>query len=145
MNQFVVLITVLILLVTGCSGQQGARGPWSGPGSGALTSGRGPGLHSPGSRPLDLAVPPTYDLSHVEPANVAAALGNDHLKIFEYVRDYIGYEPIVTQYGYGFEAVMIGSTRLQMFALLARIVWGLLRSGARFGGFGNPPFNPLPR
>jgi hypothetical protein len=87
-----VLIVVLALIIAACSGPQEARGPWGAPGS-APASDQGPGMRRPGSQPLDLRVPRTYDLAHVEPANVAAALGNDHLRIFEYVRDYIGYEP----------------------------------------------------
>jgi hypothetical protein len=50
----------------------------------------------------------------------------------------------VTQHGYGFTRVIPGATRLEIFRNLAWIVWGLLRRGARFGGFGEPPYIPLP-
>lgn len=41
---------------------------------------------------LRLPVPVTFDLTHVEPEHFAAALGNDPARIFEFVRDQIGYE-----------------------------------------------------
>jgi hypothetical protein len=50
---------------------------------------RAPGLHR---QPLALPVPRTFDLKHVEAAVYAKALGNDPLRIFEFVRDQIAYE-----------------------------------------------------
>jgi hypothetical protein len=55
------------------------------------------GINGPGLRrdaaPLQLPVPRLFDLSHVESANVAVALGKDPSRIFQYVRDQIAYEP----------------------------------------------------
>ncbi len=49
-------------------------------------------IAQPGTGDLKLPVPRTIDLAHVEPAHYAAALGKDPVKIFEFVRDQIGYE-----------------------------------------------------
>jgi hypothetical protein len=46
----------------------------------------------PGAADLKLPVPRTFDLSHVEAKHYAVALGNDPARIFEFVRDQIGYE-----------------------------------------------------
>jgi hypothetical protein len=72
------------------------------PGSAALEA-RAPeasqsGLTDPGSQPtfmesLQLPVPRTFDLSHVEAAHFAAALGRDPDRIFDFVRDHITFEP----------------------------------------------------
>ena len=51
----------------------------------------GPGLRH-NARPLELPVPRAFDLSHVEPVHVAAALGKDPSKIFNFVRDEIADE-----------------------------------------------------
>jgi hypothetical protein len=53
----------------------------------------GPGLHRVGAEGLKLPVPRSLDLSHVDPAHFAAALGRDPQKIFTYVRDNIAFEP----------------------------------------------------
>lgn len=41
---------------------------------------------------MKLPVPRTFELTHVEPTHYAVALGKDPVKIFEFVRDQIGYE-----------------------------------------------------
>lgn len=46
----------------------------------------------PAAPDLRLPVPRTFDLTHVEPTHYAAALGKDPVKIFEFVRDQIGFE-----------------------------------------------------
>jgi hypothetical protein len=53
----------------------------------------GPGLHRSDVEALKLPVARSLDLSHVEPAYFAAALGGDPQKIFTYVRDNIAFEP----------------------------------------------------
>ena len=53
-------------------------------------------LRGPGTQPRvvpGLRVPRTLDLSHVQPAHFADALGRDSDRIFAYVRDNIAYEP----------------------------------------------------
>ena len=50
----------------------------------------GPGLEA--SVALTLPVTRTLELTHVEPAIFAAALGKDEKRIFEFVRDQVGYE-----------------------------------------------------
>jgi hypothetical protein len=55
----------------------------------------GPGLRGSSTDSPPLPVPRRIDLSHVEPAHFAAALGQDPSRIFEYVRDRIAYEPYV--------------------------------------------------
>ena len=52
---------------------------------------RGPGLVAPSG--LSLPVPRTLDLTHIDPATFAAALGKDENRIFAFVRDEIAYEP----------------------------------------------------
>ena len=59
----------------------------------AADGSRGPGLHRQPSGSLALAVPATFDLSHVAPESYAAALGNDPERIFNFVRDEIAFEP----------------------------------------------------
>jgi hypothetical protein len=44
---------------------------------------------------LQLPVPRTFDLTHVEPAHFASAMGNDPARMFEFVRDQIAYEAYV--------------------------------------------------
>ena len=53
---------------------------------------RGPGMRSTPAEPLALPVPPSFDLTHVDPAQFAAALGKDPARLFAYVRDEIAYE-----------------------------------------------------
>ena len=55
----------------------------------------GPGLRRSSTDTLQLPVPRTFDLSHIEPGDFAAALGKDPSRIFEYVRDNIAFEPYV--------------------------------------------------
>ncbi len=69
------------------------------PGPGSTPSGTtAPAISSraPGTKQnlnaLRLPVPATFDLTHVEPGYFASALGNDPVRIFEFVRDQIGYE-----------------------------------------------------
>lgn len=53
-------------------------------------------MRGPGMQPnvaLSLPVPRTLDLSHVQPAHFAEALGGNSDRIFAYVRDNIAYEP----------------------------------------------------
>ncbi len=52
---------------------------------------RGPGMQP--NVALSLPVPRALDLSHVQPAHFADALGRDPDRIFAYVRDNIAYEP----------------------------------------------------
>jgi hypothetical protein len=52
----------------------------------------GPGMRRQPPESLKLPVPRTFDLKHVDPANFAAALGNDPDRIFNYLRDEIAYE-----------------------------------------------------
>jgi hypothetical protein len=49
-------------------------------------------MAQPGLADLKLPVPRTFDLTHVEPVHYAVALGKDPVRIFEFVRDQIGYE-----------------------------------------------------
>lgn len=56
------------------------------------TGNNGPGLQPQTSDSLQLPVPRRIDLSHVEPAHFARALGNDPSRIFEFVRDQVAYE-----------------------------------------------------
>jgi hypothetical protein len=82
--------------------QAAACGNGDTPGSAAVEA-RAPeagqaGLTNAGSRPtfidlLQLPVPRTFDLSHVEAAHFAAALGRDPDRVFEFVRDQIAFEP----------------------------------------------------
>lgn len=76
----VVLSVVLILLV-------GGRVLIPGPGQGK-SLGFGPIKPS-----AQLPVARTFELSHVDPERLAAALGNDPLRIFQYVRDQVAFEP----------------------------------------------------
>lgn len=56
---------------------------------------RGPGMRPQGPDALKFQVPRTLDLTYVTAANFAAALGDDPLRIFNYVRDEIAFESYV--------------------------------------------------
>lgn len=66
------------------------------PAGSAITPGqiskRGPGMKRQALDTFQLSVPRTFDLTHVEPAHFAVALGKDPAKIFEFMRDNIAYE-----------------------------------------------------
>src|SRR2546425_10693514 len=71
----------------------GAAGPSSGVTSPPVAiSTRGPGMHRQPAGALQLPVPRTFDLTHVEPQHFAAALGNNPTRIFNWLRDEIAYE-----------------------------------------------------
>ena len=53
---------------------------------------RGPGAKGAADAALQLPVPRTFELNHVEPAHYAVALGKDPQRIFEFVRDRVAYE-----------------------------------------------------
>lgn len=62
--------------------------------AGGLAAGQdGPGLKAVTAASLALPVPRTPDLAHVDPAPFAAALAHDPVRIFEFVRDQVAYEP----------------------------------------------------
>ena len=74
-------------------GEVAGAEPASSPAAGPMTiSQRGPGMRRQGPASLDLPVPRTFDLTHVEPQHFATALGNDPVRIFNWVRDEIAYE-----------------------------------------------------
>lgn len=56
---------------------------------------RGPGMRSQGPDALKFPVPRTLDLTYVTAANFATALGDDPLRIFNYVRDEIAFESYI--------------------------------------------------
>jgi len=70
----------------------GQLGPLARLASSEQMGNNGPGLRRPATESLQLPVPRAFDLSHVEPAHFAAALGKDPSRIFQYVRDQIAYE-----------------------------------------------------
>lgn len=53
---------------------------------------RGPGMRRQALATLQFSVPKTFELSHLETANLATALGNNPERIFEFVRDNIAFE-----------------------------------------------------
>ena len=69
--------------------QDGQKQPANEP---AAISNRGPGRKGPVHDELKLPVPHTFDLTHIDPAHYATALGNDLERIFEFVRDHIAHE-----------------------------------------------------
>ena len=56
---------------------------------------RGPGMRRQGPASLDLPVARRFDLTHVDSGQFAAALGEDPVRIFNYVRDEIAFEAYV--------------------------------------------------
>ncbi len=81
-----VILTAAAIAVAACSG--GTPGPQSRvePAQG------GPGMNRRPLEALPLPVSRTYDLTHVEAAHFAKALGKDPVRIFEFVRDNIAFE-----------------------------------------------------
>jgi hypothetical protein len=73
-------------MLTACGGRQAAVEPLH-------VSSRAPAQKPILLETLQLSVPRTLDLSHVDPQYFAVALGNDPVRIFEFVRDNIAYEP----------------------------------------------------
>lgn len=88
-SQFRVLIAGLIvaLTVSACGGGRSQSRTDQ-----VQVSQRGPGMKRVDLTAFQLPVPRTYDLSHVEPEHFATALGNDSVRIFEFVRDSIAFE-----------------------------------------------------
>ena len=105
------LFLIAGMAVSGCRNEPGTAVP-SGAGTAASTapaaggqvastpgaaaapltiSRRGPGAKGTADAP-QLAVPRTFELTHVAPAHYAAALGKDPARIFAFVRDHIAYE-----------------------------------------------------
>ena len=56
------------------------------------TSNRGPGLKRNLVSSISLPTKPTLDFAHVDPAGFAAALEKKPERIFEFMRDQIGYK-----------------------------------------------------
>ena len=75
----------IVLLATACGRSRSD-------GSRPEVSQRGPGLNRRSPDALQLPVPRTFDLTHVDPVHFAAALGHDPVRLFEFVRDEIAYE-----------------------------------------------------
>ena len=89
-NRMIVALLAAALTFAGCAGGSSrSSGPQRlDPGGGA----NGPGMKPQEAATLQLPVPRTFDLTHVQPAHLAAALGNDPVRLFNFVRDAIGYE-----------------------------------------------------
>ncbi len=84
-------LLVLVLALSGC-GQRGDRAA-SGPQAGTpQISDRGPGMRRQALSSLQMPVSRTFELTHVDPKHFAEALGNDPVRIFEFVRDQIAFE-----------------------------------------------------
>lgn len=84
---------LLVLVATVACVRSGARQPPGGPpGSPVVGSQRAPGMKSGTVEALQLPIPPDRNLTHVDPDVFAAALGNDPIRIFEFVRDAVAYE-----------------------------------------------------
>lgn len=77
----------VVLLVSACGGRGGQSRT-----DPVQISQRGPGMNRVDLGSLQLPVPRTFDLSHVEPEHFAAALGHDPVRIFEFVRDSVAFE-----------------------------------------------------
>lgn len=75
------------------AGAQPASAAVSAAAGGAVAGQDGPGLKPVTAASLQLSVPRTPDLAHVDPTPFAAALGHDPVRIFEFVRDQVAYEP----------------------------------------------------
>jgi len=80
-------LLLLVLVVTACQ-----RGGTRSGGDQIAVSTRGPGMKRAALETLQFPAPRTFDLRHVNPQAFAAALGNDPVRIFEFVRDTIAYE-----------------------------------------------------
>lgn len=90
-------ILMAILIAAGCAPPPtGAPSepPGAGPSRGTpgTVSDRGPGMKPVDLASLPLPVPRTVELTHVDPAAFAQALGKDLTRIFEFVRDHIAFE-----------------------------------------------------
>lgn len=97
MNRAMLVVLALIFVAGGCARHDRASSsPTALSGSGNANvveiSARGPGMRREGADAMKLPVARTLDLTHVDPANFAAGLGNDPVRIFNYVRDEIAYE-----------------------------------------------------
>ncbi len=79
----VAVFVVLAIAVSGCGGAQQAALP---------VGDRGPGMKPDLAMSVQLPVPRSFDLAHVEPQHFAAALGNEPIRIFEFVRDTVAFE-----------------------------------------------------
>lgn len=91
------LCLAVLLLVAGCRqgpAQAPATPPPAAPPASTppAPSAAGPGANRAAIGSLQLPVPRTDDLSHVDPKHFAAALGNDPERIFTFVRDSIAFE-----------------------------------------------------
>jgi hypothetical protein len=69
-----------------------ATPPQNAAASPSAPSPRAPGAKGATVAGLELPVPRTFELTHVDPAHYAVALGKDPQRIFEFVRDHIAFE-----------------------------------------------------
>jgi hypothetical protein len=77
------VFVVIAIAVSGCGGAQQAGPP---------VGDRGPGMKPDLALSVQLPVRRSLDLAHVEPQHFAAALGNDPVRIFEFIRDAVAFE-----------------------------------------------------
>ncbi|MDZ4339462.1 MAG: transglutaminase domain-containing protein [candidate division NC10 bacterium] len=97
-----VLLTVVAVMLVASAGIAAYRSGWLAkylPFSAAVSeaqiveiSTRGPGMRRQPMDALQLPVPRTFEMTHVDPTHFAVALGKDPARIFEFVRDQIAYE-----------------------------------------------------